>query len=345
MTAVPVPAVVGAGSRRHRVRRAWPGPDRVTLELVDRRGRLTAGWWAPGAGAVITEPGRDPDLPRLARLVQDGHRPIGHRLGRRAVVRAGDRYVKVLRAGRAGPVARRHRAVRDALAAGDGSFVIPDLMAVDPEAATLTFAAVPGAALLDAADPVAAGLRTGVALRRLATAPVAGLADHTVGDEIAVLDRWRSDCERFSTLPGPAAHRHAALVDRAVDGLLRLPPRPPGVVHRDLHDGQVLVDPDGGVTLLDLDTVVYGDPALDVGNLLAHLDLAVIDGRVAPDGARAVERAFLTGRAPRRSDRAAIDAYRWAARARLVAVHSFRPSTRRAARALLDASPPVTARP
>jgi aminoglycoside phosphotransferase (APT) family kinase protein len=43
--------------------------------------------------------------------------------------------------------------------------------------------------------------------------------------------------------------------------------------HRDLHEGQILLH-EGNVGLLDFDTMRFGDPALDVGNLQAHLMLS-----------------------------------------------------------------------
>ncbi len=45
-----------------------------------------------------------------------------------------------------------------------------------------------------------------------------------------------------------------------------------GPVHRDFYDKQLLVGPNR-ITLLDTDMLSFGDPALDVGNFLAHLIL------------------------------------------------------------------------
>jgi aminoglycoside phosphotransferase (APT) family kinase protein len=43
-------------------------------------------------------------------------------------------------------------------------------------------------------------------------------------------------------------------------------------VHRDFYDKQVLIG-EKRVTLVDVDTLAWGDPALDLGNFLAHLYL------------------------------------------------------------------------
>lgn len=69
-------------------------------------------------------------------------------------------------------------------------------------------------------------------------------------------------------------HGDASADQLVIDG----DPATSAVLHRDLHDGQVLVDGDRA-GLLDLDTLAVGDPALDLGNLLAHLDLPVAQNR------------------------------------------------------------------
>ena len=48
------------------------------------------------------------------------------------------------------------------------------------------------------------------------------------------------------------------------------------VVHRDLYEEQLLLDDDGGVGLIDLDDAALGPPELDLGDLLAHLDLLAL---------------------------------------------------------------------
>ena len=47
--------------------------------------------------------------------------------------------------------------------------------------------------------------------------------------------------------------------------------RPSTVAHNDFYDDQILVLPDGGVALVDLEEAGPGDPMLDVGNFTAHL--------------------------------------------------------------------------
>lgn len=45
----------------------------------------------------------------------------------------------------------------------------------------------------------------------------------------------------------------------------------PCVVHGDLYDGQIFIDDDFSLSLIDLDDVGVGDPALDIANFCAHL--------------------------------------------------------------------------
>ncbi len=76
---------------------------------------------------------------------------------------------------------------------------------------------------------------------------------------------------------------------------------PVGMLHGDLHDGQLLVE-DGHLTgMLDVDGVGSGPIALDIGRLVANVEVAQDHGpdgaRVAPGYARALEHA-LTDLAP-----------------------------------------------
>ena len=62
------------------------------------------------------------------------------------------------------------------------------------------------------------------------------------------------------------------------------------VVHRDLYEEQIVLGDQVG--LIDLDDAALGPPELDVGNLLAHLDLLELRSGEDLDRAR---RAFLAG--------------------------------------------------
>jgi aminoglycoside phosphotransferase (APT) family kinase protein len=108
--------------------------------------------------------------------------------------------------------------------------------------------------------------------------------------------------------------------------LASLPPVVPVPIHRDLHDKQVLVEPGGGIGVLDFDTLALGDPALDLGNLLAHLDLRALQHRCSEVDAERLGAALLDGYGTRTTLRERAAAYAQATRVRLACVYAFRPS-------------------
>lgn len=334
--AVRIPAYVRRPDGRVlRVRRAWPDPPEVVLELVDVDGQVAPGRWRPGHPPVVGAAGEDGGLPGLRPLVAAGAVVVGHRFGRRAVVRRPDGYTKVVRPARVEAVLARHRTVAIALAPR-GAFAVPEVTGTDVDLGAVTFAPAAGSPMLDSRDPVGAAARTGSALGHLAASAPGDLPGHSAADEAAVLDRWAGAALRFATVPPRLVDRFVLGVEEAADRLRRLDGRPVVVAHRDLHDGQVLVDGHRRPVLLDLDTAAYADPALDVGNLLAHVDLARHERRLVPEMADAVASAFVDGRGLDASDAEAVEVYRRTAVLRLVAVHSFRPPTRAAGFALLD---------
>ena len=78
--------------------------------------------------------------------------------------------------------------------------------------------------------------------------------------------------------------------------------------------------------MLDVDTLGLGDPALDLGNLLAHLDLRVEQGWTDRGSARDVEAGVLAGYRPDERTTQAAAGYRALTRARLRALYAFRPA-------------------
>lgn len=339
---------------RLRVRRAWPRTTgEVLLELVDDRGRrLAAQWWAaPGraekslvdagppaevCGSTLLLPdGVDPTLRPLPALVRrPGAVLVAHRPGRRAVVRHGDglAFTKVVRPGRIAPLLQ---AIDRAQAAAAGAYVVPQIRAVDVGAGTVEQASLPGRTLLTVgADPQvgadalgAAWRATGAALARLHQAAPASAPAHHAADEAAVTRRWLRLAAAFGRLP-------AIDVDQLLGPLLA-DPGPNGLLHRDLHDQQLLVAGDAPVGLLDVDTLALGERALDVANALVHLELRTRQRLLTPARADIARSAFLAGLAPDDATLARVPAHAVAARLRLAAVYSFRPRWQPLARGLL----------
>lgn len=337
-----------AGRRDLVLRRAWPrDADHLLLDLVPSHGPAVAGQWfadpvraaavaastgAPALadGHVVLQPrGADRRLTTLADLLRrPGAQLVAHRPERRAVVRRGDgSYTKVLRAGRAADVARAARA------AAVPGLRVPRVLAVDSSAGTVTTSALPGRTLhellaVGAPEAVVAARATGRALATLhAFRPVGDAPLHDGAAELQVLRRW----EALAAVHGLAADLPAPADDAGLTG----PAQALVPVHRDLHDKQVLLA-GAGVGLLDFDLAALGEPALDLANLLVHLELRVLQGLARPGLARATADAALEGYGPGSATLARLPAYDRAARRRLVAVYAFRPRHAAAARLLLD---------
>ena len=86
------------------------------------------------------------------------------------------------------------------------------------------------------------------------------------------VDRWLHQLDSYRGYPGYGRHRLPHI--EALSGWLRErlpPPQRPGIMHGDLHLGNVLVDPGGrGVAaLVDWELATVGDPLLDLGELIA----------------------------------------------------------------------------
>jgi Ser/Thr protein kinase RdoA (MazF antagonist) len=191
---------------------------------------------------------------------------LKHKPGRRRTLRAGgskgSAIVKTYASDRATVVARRIQA----LAGGPAEPVLPTVLHLDSELHLLVLTDAPGPplreALLDANLEACARAGAALAVWHLAWqgVPPTPLRRHTIDREVEIL----------------LSHaQHASpRVSRAVIGALS--PLPPEwvcstVVHRDLYEEQVIVG--AQVALIDVDDAAIGPPELDVGNLLAHVEL------------------------------------------------------------------------
>jgi Phosphotransferase enzyme family len=323
------------------LRRAWPRNDRgLTLEYVGG-GDIVAGQWLPdavatnslarklgedratvadaaGEAVVLQRPGVDRKLPWLATAAAGG-RVLAHRAERRATVATPGAFVKVLRPAGAAKPASVHR-FASARAAG---VVIPRVLAVDDARGTFELEPLPGRSLHDllgAADATPHLEAVGAALAAFHGSGLPTGAGHGPREEAAVVKTWLDRLRPFD----PELH---ALVQRESEPVLAalaaLRPTPPAMLHRDLHDKQIFITPHG-VGLIDLDTSSPGDPALDLGNLLAHLRLrAWQSGR--DDGDDSGRVAFLEGYGADRALRERVEVYERGTALRLACVYAFRP--------------------
>ena len=320
-------------------------------------------WALPALGMVLRRMALDERLPGLKLLHSparatavfsrylgpdgDGYRAVaaellGHRLGKRAVVRfrfeAGGRPPRSIVAKFYSPHGRRGWAAMTAMQAlwtgGFGAAApvrVPRPMAYVGEWGALLMEDVPGRPLDElAAEAAAAGaVLAGRALARLHAAPLATPERHDVPDELALLERWVGLTTKV--LPALAGVLEPALARVATDLGATVCARP-ALIHRDYHDKQVLIAP-AATTIIDYDTLALGDPALDVANYLAHGDLARLSG-VSQGG---IEAAFLAGYdAGGEGFASRVAAYRRATHLRLACLYAFSDRTRNAALRLLE---------
>ena len=264
--------------------------------------RLRHGDRADGVNSVVARCVGEP-----ATLEELKHKP-----GRRVTLRAhgpnGSAIVKLYQSDRIVSVAARIAAMAD----GPAEPLVPRVLAVEPEKRLLVLSEVPGAPLREAI------LRSDEdECRRAGTAIAAwhqawagrrpgALAAHTIEGELIVLaDR------------SALASREIGM--RVVADLASFRAEWPitTVVHRDLYEEQVLLGERVG--LINVDDVALGPPELDVGNLLAHLDLIELRSGAVLSTAR---KAFLEGYASQGAlDPALLERCRVLTRLRLACIH------------------------
>ena len=335
------------------LRRASPrGPDRLVLELGAADGTVAAGqWFAAAAEAervwevlrarfgglatvlpgnphlLVQREGSDRALTGLHRVVsRPGARLVAHRAERRAVVRLADAsYLKVVRPGATEPVVAPLRKIRLA------DVRTATVTHVDDSRGVVALGAIAGQTLHERiGDPTVADSElsldlkhVGVALRSLhALSARTGLPTHGTLQELAAARHWLSAATTYALIPAADWQGQFA---RALAQLAAVPDDY-ALVHRDLHDKQLVVDGSAPIGLLDLDLATVGHRAVDLANLLVHLELRVLQGLCTSERADAAASALLEGYAPAPETRAAVRAYAASTRLRLAGVYAFRPA-------------------
>jgi hypothetical protein len=334
------------------LRKAQPsGPTRLIMELSGPEGTCAGQWHAEPADALrlaahlcdefgsdsvqvlagghvlVQHRGADRRLPRLYALVaQPGAELVAHRPDRRAVVRVGcDRYVKVVRPGRTGDV------VRPLTQDHPDGIRVPRVLDTDDDSGLVTLSAVPGKTLHRRLAERTTGdqelavqvKQVGAAVRvwhdQGARAPV---VVHDGAAETANAYRWLEAAGRYGLLHPTRWGGRLALAASRLSGS----PAELVLLHRDLHDKQVLLEDAEPVGLLDLDLAACGDPALDLANLLVHFELRALQGHCSDARARVCAAALLEGYSPGPALLGRLGAYASATRLRLAGLYCFRPS-------------------
>ncbi|MFD1719464.1 phosphotransferase [Georgenia deserti] len=321
-------------------RRHLPGWPEHVAALVETAGTLAASAVRDGHGHCGYRPARpraprtpeppdDDRLPGLTpTLALPGARLVSHRTGRRAVVAvdgaAGTEYVKVVRPRRTADVADRLRRL-----APLRTVAVPRLLDVDQRAGTLRLTSVGRTTLLEAGrslgpDTLArtwAGV--GRAVSELHALDPTGLPTHDAAAEVAAMTRAVDRAVEAGRIDPDVA---GDAVAHAAERLRHLPVAPYlGMLHRDLHDKQVLLDGEGELGLIDVDTLAMGERALDVANLLVHLDLRVRQGLLGARRAAVAQEAFRAALPDEPCLWKRVPDYATATRVRLAGVYAIRP--------------------
>jgi aminoglycoside phosphotransferase (APT) family kinase protein len=216
----------------------------------------------------------DPALPALRGVAATGDLR-SYRPGRRAVVATEDgrTYTKVLRPKRAGSVLQRWEAAQRVLEEEATAPRIPHVLSGSRTAeGVLVLESLPGRPLHD----------------HLVEGSAPGRREAVVASAVDILSRFHSAAIDRPNLPpavdGGSLEEWLAVLERVHPGLVGeyrrvavelTEPEDVGrrsLVHGDLHDRNVLLDGGRG-GIIDLDALGVGDPALDVGNLAAHVFL------------------------------------------------------------------------
>lgn len=175
------------------------------------------------------------------------------------------------------------------------------------------------------------GLVTGLALKDLRQHIGPRPSVWTIEDELDNVHQWLGIVA--TCLPELSDAFQSAL--RRLEPALRgLPSIEYAFCHRDFHEGQILLAA-GRCGVLDFDTCCMSDPALDIGNLNAHLRLRELRSGENTEGFR---EAFTTAarEGVKAIDQPRLDAWTRAALLRLAAIYAFTSESRRTIAALLD---------
>ncbi len=354
---------LGGVPGRWTLRRAWPRREgHVLLEYVDPSGTKVAGQWLvdqtrldrvcqetnqSGRGAacivdtrgcrvLLQSDGADRRLPGIDRVcgLLESSELLVHRPERRAVLRGrcegNTVYAKVTRPG-ASTIAAINAGQLGARSVFRDSVSSPQLIQAEPDQGVAIWSEVPGVSLHDllaAHTPPHAheikriAFAISTSLAQIHTSPPMPTQPlHSPDDEAAILSRWL-DHLRWAC---PDRARHIESMIESVCHRLASLPRICAPIHRDLHDKQILIDAQGGIGILDFDTLAMGDPALDLGNLIAHARLRVTQGVWCPRIAEHFVAALLDSARLHVTVRTRLDVWIEAASLRLACLYVFRP--------------------
>ena len=172
--------------------------------------------------------------------------------------------------------------------APDG-IIIPEPIGTIPHLHMWLARKVPGVSAMQCLDD-STGRRLADVAMKLHRAGVPSRRKHTTADELLILH------QRLQELAGRRPQwqgRLARLMDACRELAGNLPPERVGSgIHRDYYPAQVLIDGPRAY-LLDLDLYCEGNPALDIGNCVAHVTEYALRTQGDPIALRACEEAVI----------------------------------------------------
>lgn len=259
----------------------------LALTLTLQAGSGTRWWRYSGSELVALDPASDPELPLSATLGQSSI--LSYRPGRRLVLsRAPEAVVeKGYRKGRFQAAAQRHELAVE-LAGRIPGLVLPRVLGCRVDSASLLLERLPGTPLRLGPASVPRYAAAGRLLRAFQDTATGELPVHGALDELHVLEMWQERV-RLATGESDACWQRAFALAGQVAA--SLPETEAVLAHRDLHDGQLL-DQGAVLALLDFDQLAWADPALDPGNLGAHLQLRALQRFPGADAAAAAAAAL-----------------------------------------------------
>jgi len=268
------------------------------------------------------------------------HKPCRRAILRYTVQRDDDRidhlYGKTFASERGPRVFATSQIVADARAFG-ADVQVPEPIAFLPHLKLLVQRSVPGqpaeSALLDGDQDLARRIAT--ALYRMHASGVDLGRRHDLDEELAPLRERVEEISNGDPKLSPLASACLTKIHaRARETAWRWRWQP---IHRDVYHDQVLVD-GGRLAILDLDDAAMSEPAIDIANFVAHLQLLGIQRQDSPTALAEVIDAFLTQslRLDPELDRALLGLLQAATLLRLAGIHIFRHNGKRVAGLLLN---------
>ncbi len=198
---------------------------------------------------------------QVIRYRPRSHAVLRHRMGRSRL------YVRVVRPSTVPAI------LESAELIGRSGFAVPRLAGLWPEGGVLWFSEIPGKnlrGLIKRGDSPPSSLILD-ALESLWT--VSGEDSNSAPFNLPGAYRRARAILRHSVSEDEGARQEYRRAVQALDQFIESW-RPTGIAHNDFYDDQMVVLPDGKISLVDIEGVGPGEPMLDVGNFLAHLKWA-----------------------------------------------------------------------